>query len=240
MNSTRPSFGTTRERAASVSYAEIEGAARFLMATGEYASVAAVRANLSKGSQTTIAEAMRRFWRSQAALNSGNPVALTRLPPEFAEAAVALWEQALRLAQQTASVEDNAAQARLEELKRNTDSLSRSVELREIEWDMAARVRERALADTRKHVNLLLKQLALATGELRAAKTRISDLEKQIEGYRGQLSTVIARAVSRNREASVRKPARSQGVAAPRSARVRNKNRKRPAAIKKKRKQRRT
>src|ERR1700761_9190279 len=113
MNLPPPSFGTTRERSPSVSYAEIEAAARSLMAAGEYASVAAVRGILKKGSRTTIAEAMRRFWKSQAALDAGNPVALTRLPPEFADAAVALWEQALRLAQQTASVEDNAARARL-------------------------------------------------------------------------------------------------------------------------------
>src|SRR5580698_9287064 len=110
------SYGTTRERAASVSFAEIEAVARRLMASGSYVSVAAVRKELRRGSTTTIAQAMRRFWKDQAALNTGNPVALTRLPPEFADAALALWEQALRLSQQTAVIDDNAARAHLEQL----------------------------------------------------------------------------------------------------------------------------
>jgi hypothetical protein len=86
-------------------------------------------------------------------LNAGDPIALTRLPPELADAAVAQWEQALRLAQQTATYEDNAARAHLEQLRRDTELRSHSVELREKEWDLAARVRERALADAREQVN---------------------------------------------------------------------------------------
>jgi Plasmid replication region DNA-binding N-term len=87
-------YGTTRERAASVSFADIEAAARQLMLAGAYPFVGAVRKLLKRGSTSTIADGMRRFWKDQAALNAGNPVALTRLPPEFADAAVDLWEQA--------------------------------------------------------------------------------------------------------------------------------------------------
>ena len=142
---------------------------------------------------------MQRFWKDQAALNAGDPIALSRVPPELAEAAQALWEQALRLSRQTALHDDNAARAKAEELRRETDARARSIELREKEWDLAARVRERALADTREQVNMLLKELANATAELRANKVRIAELESQIEDYRGRLSTVIAGAVSRNR-----------------------------------------
>jgi IS1 family transposase len=39
--------------------------------------------------------------------------------------------------------ENNAARARLERLRRDTDLRARSVELREKEWDIAARVRAR-------------------------------------------------------------------------------------------------
>jgi ABC-type transporter Mla subunit MlaD len=60
-------------------------------------------------------------------------------------------------------------------------------------------VRERALADTREQVNTLLKELANATAEIRANKVQIADLQSQIEDYRRQLATVIARAVSRHR-----------------------------------------
>lgn len=192
-------YGTTRERAASISFADIETAARQLMLAGAYPSVGAVHRALKRGSTTTIAEAMRRFWKDQAALNAGNPVALTRLPPEFADAALALWEQALRLSQQTALVDDNAARGRLEELSREATLRIHSMELREKEWDMAARVRDRALAETRDQMNLLMRELAEDRIELRARDARIADLESQIEQYRHQLATLVTHAIARNR-----------------------------------------
>jgi Plasmid replication region DNA-binding N-term len=185
---------------------DIETAARELMAAGAYPSVHAVRAELKRGSTTTIAEAMRRFWKDQAALNAGNPVALTRLPPELADASVAMWEQALRLSQQTAKQEDNEARVQLEHLRRETDVRARSVELREKDWDIAARVRERGLADAREQVNLLMKELALGRAELRSRDARIADLESQLEDHRRQLVAVIARAVSKNRSKAAAAP----------------------------------
>lgn len=206
MSSPPNSYGTTRERTASVSFGEIETAARKLMAAGDYPSVAAVRRELTRGSTTTISDAMRRFWKDQAALNAGNPVALTRLPPEFADAAVELWEQALRLSQQAAKSDDNAARGKLQEMHRDTDARARSLELREKEWDMAARIRERALADAREQVNVLLRELASATAELRSSRVQIEGHQSQIEDYRRQLSTVITRAVRRHRAPTARKP----------------------------------
>jgi Plasmid replication region DNA-binding N-term len=199
--STPPSsnYGTTRERAASVSFADIEAAARQLMLAGAYPSVGAVHKLLKRGSTTTIANGMRRFWKDQAALNAGNPVALTRLPPEFADAAVDLWEQALRLSQQTAEADDNAARAHLEQLRRNTDFRIHSVELREKQWDVAARVRERALVEAREQVGVLVGELAAMRAELRSRDLQNADLETQIEQLRQQLATVVAKAVARHR-----------------------------------------
>jgi hypothetical protein len=167
---------------------------------------------------------MQRFWKDQAALNAGDPLALSRLPPELADAAVAQWEQALRLSQQTAKYEDSQARVQLEQLRRETDVRVRSVELREKEWDIAARVRERALTDARDQVNLLMKELALDRAELRARDARIADLENQLEGHRRQLVTVIARAGSKNRAGATAKPrpthrAKPKGRAAPRKKR---------------------
>ena len=172
------------------------------MAVGERPTVKAVLKTLGRGSPNHLTACMQRFWKDQAALNAGDPIALSRVPPELAEAAQALWEQALRLSQQTALHDDNAGRARLAELRRETDARARSIELREKEWDLAARVRERALADTREQVNTLLRELANATAEIRGSKVRIADLESQIEDYRGRLSTVIAQAVSRNRRST--------------------------------------
>jgi len=182
MSEPPPSYGTTRERGPTVSYAEIERAARAVMAQGLRPTGKAVLEHLGRGSPNHITEAMQRFWKDQAALNAGDPLALSRLPPELADAAVAQWEQALRLSQQTAHYEGNQARAQLEQLRRETDVRVRSVELREKEWDMAARVRERALGDAREQVNLLMKELALDRTELRSRDAHIAELEKEKGG----------------------------------------------------------
>ena len=206
MNTPPAAYGTTRERGATVSYTDVERAARALMAAGGRPTVKAVLAALGRGSPNHVTECMQRFWKDQSALNAGDPVALTRVPPELAESARALWEQALRLSQQTAEHDDTAARARLDELRRDTDARARSQELREKEWDMAARVRERALTDAREHVNVLMQELVLNRAELRARDTRIAELESQLEEHRRQLATVIARAISKNRAAVTKKP----------------------------------
>jgi chromosome segregation ATPase len=149
---------------------------------------------------------MQKFWKNQSALNGGDPLALTRLPPELADAAVAQWEQALRLAHQNATHGENAARAHLEQLRRDTDARAHSVELREKEWDMAARVRERALADTRDQVNVLMQELAADRAELRFRDARIADLETQLEACRQQLTQLVARAVARNHALKTKKP----------------------------------
>jgi hypothetical protein len=177
------------------------------MANGGRPTVEGVYKALGRGSPNHISTAMQTFWKNQSALNGGDPLALTRLPPELADAAVAQWEQALRLAHQNATANDNAARAHLEQLRRDTDARALSVELREKEWDLAARVRERALADTREQVNLLMKELAADRAELRFRDARIADLEAQLEAYRQQLAQVIGRAVSRNRALRAQKPA---------------------------------
>lgn len=201
-----PVYGVTRERGPTLSYGEIERAARSIMATGERPSVDAVRRALGRGSPNHLTESMRRFWKDQAALNAGDPVALTRLPPELADAAVSQWEQALRLAQQTARQEDSAARAQLQQLRHDTDVRVHSLELREKEWDLAARVCERALAEARDQVTLLMKELAIDRAELRARDARIADLETQIEEHREQLATVVARSIAKSRSAAVKKP----------------------------------
>jgi Plasmid replication region DNA-binding N-term len=207
MISGKRAYGEGRNRGATVSYGEIERAARDIMDSGGRPTVEGVYKALGRGSPNHISSAMQTFWKNQSALNGGDPLALTRLPPELADAAVAQWEQALRLAHQNATYDDNAARAHLEQLRRDTDARARSVELREKEWDLAARVRERALADTRDQVNLLMKELAIDRTELRFRDARIADLETHIEAYRQQLARVVARAVARNRASKSKKPA---------------------------------
>src|ERR1039458_8822916 len=80
-------YGATRARGPTVSYEEIERTARDLMAKGERPTADGVRAALGRGSPNHIAASMRKFWKNQAAVTTGNPLALTHLPPELADAA---------------------------------------------------------------------------------------------------------------------------------------------------------
>jgi Plasmid replication region DNA-binding N-term len=214
-------YGASRQRGPTVSYEEIERAARGLMAKGERPTVDGVRAALGRGSPNHIAASMRKFWKNQAAVTTGNPLALTHLPPELADAAVAQWEKALSLAQQTAQVDDSAARAHLEQLRRETAHHARALGLREKDWDIAARVRERALVEARDQINVLLKELAADRGELRSREARIADLESQNEGYRQQLALVVTRAVARNRALRAKKLRPKRSPARKPKARIR-------------------
>jgi hypothetical protein len=65
--------------------------------------------------------------------------------------------------------------AHLEQLRRETTQHARAIELREKDWDLAARARERALVEARDQINVLLNELAADRGELRSCKARIAD-----------------------------------------------------------------
>ena len=213
------SYGASRQRGPIVSYEEIERTARDLMDKGERPTVDGVRTALGRGSPNHIAASMRRFWKNQAAINTGNPLALSHLPPELADAAVAQWEKALSLAQQTAQVDDSAARAQLEQLRRETARHAHAIAQREKDWNIAARVRERALVEAREQIHVLLTELAADRVELRSCKTRIADLESQNEGYRQQLALLVTRAVTRNRAMRTRTP-RPTKPARPPKARI--------------------
>ena len=204
MNDKHSTYGTTRERGPTVSYAEIERAARALMAEGHRPTVQGVLKALKRGSPNHITECLQRFWKNQAALNTADPLALTRLPPELADAAVAQWEQALRLAAQVAMHDDNVARVALQDLQRATEERARSIELREKEWDIAARVRERALADARDQINELMSQLSADRATLRLQTTHMAELEAQVGQLREQLKGVIQHAIAKNRAATTK------------------------------------
>src|SRR5476649_2058350 len=93
-----PAYGSTRERGANVSYADVERSALDILATERRPSVETVRELLGRGSAATIAPFLRRFWRDLGVRAKGDPAALTRLPAEIIEAVEALWQRSLALA----------------------------------------------------------------------------------------------------------------------------------------------
>jgi hypothetical protein len=206
-----PAYGSTRQRSANVSYADVERAALDILATERRPSVETVREALGRGSPATIATCLKRFWRDLGIRASGDPAALTRLPSEIVEVVEAIWQRSLELAAQNAKHEDNAARERLEQIRIENEVRAQSFEMREKEFEISARERERALADSRDHLLSTLRMLESDRATLRAREARIAALQAQVEGYRRQLATVIERAVTRNRTLAARKP--SQEVA---------------------------
>jgi hypothetical protein len=201
-----PAYGATRERGANVSYADVERAALDILATGRRPSVETVRELLGRGSPATIATCLKRFWQDLGIRASGDPAALSRLPSEIIGAVEAIWQKSLALASQTAKNDQNAARERLEQIRIENGVRAQSFELREKEFETAARERERALADSRDHLLATLRMLESDRATLRAREVRIAALEAQVEDYRRQLATVIARAVTRNRGLAERNP----------------------------------
>ena len=201
-----PDYGSTRERGANVSYADVERAALDIMATERRPSVETVREALGRGSPATIATCLKRFWRDLGIRAQGDPAALTRLPSEIVEAVEAIWQRSLALASQTAKNDQNAARERLEQIRIENDVRAQSFEMRERAYETAARERERALADSRDHLLSTLRMLESDRATLKARDTRIAELEAQVEDCQRQLALVITRAVAKNRALAERKP----------------------------------
>lgn len=194
-------YGEGRSRAASVSYAEIERAAIAILKGERRPSVESVREMLGRGAPETIGNALKRFWRDLGVRIEGDPAALSRMPPDIADLADGMWQKALRLAGEAASVTDNAAKERLAQLQMEAELRAQSFEVREREYDAAARAREKALADSREHLLLLMKTLAREQETVRAQEARIADLEAQLAQAKEQLAAVITAAVVRHRTA---------------------------------------
>jgi len=200
-----PAYGSMRNRSANVSYADVERAALDILATERRPSVETVREALGRGSPATIATCLKRFWRDLGIRAQGDPAALTRLPSEIVEAVEAIWQRSLALAAQTAKNDQNAARERLEQIRIENDVRAQSFEMRERAYETATRERARALADSRGHLLSTLRMLESDRATLKARETRITELEAQVEDYRGQLAQVITRAVAKNRSLVERK-----------------------------------
>jgi hypothetical protein len=182
-----------------VSYADVERAALDVLATERRPSVETVREVLGRGSPATIATCLKRFWRDLGVRAKGDPAALTRLPSEIVEAVEAIWQRSLALSAQAAKHDDNAARERLEQIQIENEVRAQSFEMREKEFETAARDRERALNEARAQVNTLMSELTSHRATMRAEVARIMDLGAQVEDYRRKLATLIERAVKKNR-----------------------------------------
>lgn len=217
-----PAYGTGRTRT-NVSYGDVERAAILILKSERRPTVETVREVLGRGSNDTIGEALRRFWRDLGARAEGDPAALARLPVEIAELTEGIWQRALKLAGDAATHEDNAARERLAQLQLENEIRLRSFDLREREIDTQARERERALADARDHLLSLSKALSREQVTNQTHERRVAALEAEVAQYRQQIAGLIASAIAQNRTrlkppvARRREPPTPRRVPSPRS-----------------------
>lgn len=207
-------------RGPGVSYLEVERAAIAILKAGHRPSVERVRATLGHGSPQTLLTALQRFWRDLGSRVEADPAALSRLPVEIVELVDGVWQRALTLASQSAKNDDNAARERLAQRQLEIEVRAKSLQVREQEWEMAARAREQTLADAREQAMALLQALEVERVTRAARERRIEMLERQLEALRRQSSLLIGQ--TRNGGSSSR---RSPEIGKPRGANKRVRSR---------------
>jgi hypothetical protein len=220
--------GRTRQ---SVSYGEVERAAIALLKNERRPTVETIRESIGRGSPDTIGNALKRFWRDLGVRIEGDPAALSRMPPDIADLADGMWQKALKLAGEAAALSDNGARERLAQVQIENELRANSFELREHEYDATARAREKALADSREHLLLLMKSLGREQATVRAQEARIAALEAQLSQAHQQLATLIASAAAARRPKAKLPPSRTlRPVARRGAASAKRKTSRKPAA----------
>jgi len=199
-----PAYGTTRVRRATVTYGEFERAADALLGEGDKPGLDNVRKAIG-GSPQTIRQMLRRYWSELAALKRSPAQALMRLPAEVADLADELWQRSLAMAAQSASRDDNAAQERLEHLKRENELRAHALGVKERTLREREDTRDKAMKELQEHVATLVGIVSRNSETIAALQVAKTDAEARAEEYRQRLAQVIARAVVKNQKASTSK-----------------------------------
>jgi len=199
--SSAPDYGASRNRRPSVSYAEFERAADALLAGGGKPGLDNLRKSIG-GSPETLRQMLRRYWADLAALKRSPAQALMRLPSEVADLADELWQRSLALAAQSASNDDNAARARLEQVKRDNEVRAHSLTVKEQALREREVSREKTVRELQEQVATLLSIVKRNTETIASLQSAKQEAEAEANNYRERLSQLISRAVARNRAAA--------------------------------------
>lgn len=225
-----PAYGTTRERRADVSYAQLERAATAMLITGTRPTVAGVRAVIG-GSPRKILEGLNRFWKDLGSRLSGNPDTLRRLPAAVADLADQVWQRALALASEAAP---GADAARLQVLREETELRAHALSQRELDLDQLLRSRERTLKELEEHLRSVLALVSKRDATIESLTSRLARAVAETDDYRRRLATVIERAVAKRRATApawpvkrTRPPVRKEKVMARKAANLKRSQRKR-------------
>jgi len=199
---------TYGEHPRGITFGDVSHAADTLFRAGQRPTVQKIRATIGRGSPNTIGPLLDQWWSTAAARLDSGPAALHRLPEPVAHVAESLWLQALDEGRRQAKAELNSTVEATEEQAQRLKLRAHVLSLREGELDQRLRERERALADTQTHLLSTLKRLDSDRATLRARDARIAHLQSEIEDYRRQFATVVARAVAKHRAPTVKRSRR--------------------------------
>ncbi|MRK21954.1 DNA-binding protein [Pseudomonas sp. JG-B] len=147
---------------------EVFAAADAVLARGERPTVERVRLELGRGSPARVGALLDQWW-DQLAQRLRGETRLPGLPTEVAQAFVAVWQQAILLAQGVAE-----------------QGLSEQRAVLDVERERVATVEEGA----RQAEAQARQQLAAAQAAQQAAETRLSDLEQLLAQRQAQLDDV--------------------------------------------------
>ena len=190
-DSTRPAYGTTRTRRASVTYSEVERAATALLKAGQRPTIERLREHLKGGAPDTIASALSRYWRDLGNRIEGDPVVLSRLPAEVADLAEGIWQRALSLAGDAAEQRLGVDRDQVESFRRRNELQSHSLSLREKELDSLVRARERTVQELESHLRTVMGLLAQKEETIRSLEARVHAAEADAEAARKRLTGLI-------------------------------------------------
>ena len=198
-----PAYGTTRNRRASITYAEFERTASTLLAQGEKPGLDNIRHAIG-GSPETIRTMLKRYWTELAAHVRAPAAALTRLPTDIADLAEDLWHRALALAAQTATHDDNAARERLEQIKRENELRAHALTVKERTLREREGTRDQTMIELRDQVATLLSIVNHNAETMAALQAAKIEAETRAQNDRQRLAQLLTRAVTRNQRISAR------------------------------------
>jgi hypothetical protein len=231
-----PTYGVSRNRRKSVSYAEVERAATALLKSGKRPTIEGLREALGGGAPDTITSALTRYWKDLGTRIEGDPASLSRLPAEVADLAETLWQRALSLAADAAAQRAGADRQGLEFFKRENELKAHALSLKEGELDALLRSRERTIQELETHLRTAMGFVQQREETIRALEVRTEALEADAERYRQRVARLVnprdtrsrPRRVSasrsrraRTRSASMKKAAKRRRASLERSARRR-------------------
>lgn len=201
-----------------VTYGDVSEAADALFRARERPTVEKIRAKIGGGSPNTVGPLLDQWWSTAADRLDAGPAAFHRLPESVAHICEALWLQALDEGRSHAAREQHSAGAKLAADQQQVELRSHVLTLREGELESRLKDRERDKAALEEQLKVLTPLLRQEQATREAQARRIADLETQLEAHRRRLTTVITRAVAKNRALKTNRSApRSRKSAASRT-----------------------